>query len=271
MIILLKDGIRYTLWTPKDEVKEFEPMIIEHIKDIFGDGCLYFPKQKIKTPANNRSIPDGFVVDYKNRRWYIVEIKLLCDDAIRRIRDQLLDYKTAIENTRTRRDIYKSIKSIKPADFLDDLINDKDPKIVVIINRLGGEQGERFKEKVYNPHIAQIVEFKTFIRENVGLPVHIHSFEPLFKEEIPVKEIVIPRKIFPVGKKRPSGETRRQIIMVIEKMNQNIPHQQAFKEVADELGVTQATVRDKCTRGLGINTAEFTRLVKNKKIAEMIR
>ena len=67
--------------------------MIEHIEDIFGERCKYFPKQKLKTLADNRSIPDGFVIDFKNKKWYILELKLLCDDAIRRIRDQLGDYK----------------------------------------------------------------------------------------------------------------------------------------------------------------------------------
>ena len=83
--IILINGIKYRLCKLNDEVREFEPLIIKHIKDVFGDGCEYFPKQKVVTLANNRSIPDGFVVDFKNRKWYIVELKLLCDDAIRRI------------------------------------------------------------------------------------------------------------------------------------------------------------------------------------------
>jgi hypothetical protein len=180
-MVILKDGVRYDLWTPSHEVNDFEPMIIHHVKDIFGPGCEYFPKQKLKTLANNRSIPDGFVVDFKNKKWYIVELKLLCDDAIRRITGQIVDYKNATKNQKTLRSIYKSIKSIKDADFLDDLINDEKPKIVVIIDSLDGELGKQFIEKVEGTESkAKIIEFKTYYREGAEPnKVHIHSLEPL--------------------------------------------------------------------------------------------
>ncbi|GAH61687.1 unnamed protein product, partial [marine sediment metagenome] len=60
--MILIDGVRYKLWQPTDEVKEFEPMVVEHIKDIFGEDSVYFGRQKIKTRTGMGSIPDGFVV-----------------------------------------------------------------------------------------------------------------------------------------------------------------------------------------------------------------
>lgn len=189
--IVLKDGIKYLLHSYKDEVNDFEPTVIEHIKDIFGNDSEYFPKQKITTSANTRSIPDGFVVDFENKKWYIVELKLLCDDAIRRIRDQIGDYKTSIEKLETRRDIYKSITQSRNANFLDDLINDKDPEIIIIIDSLDGEKGKQFEEKVNKPHkMAKIIEFKTFDRGDAPSD-HVHLFEEL-KE---VEEIVLPKEI----------------------------------------------------------------------------
>jgi len=66
--ILLMDGVRYRLWTPENELNDFEPMIKYHIKDLFGNDCKYFPKRKLKTLADNRSIPDGFVIDFENQK-----------------------------------------------------------------------------------------------------------------------------------------------------------------------------------------------------------
>ncbi|MCC2818871.1 hypothetical protein LK537_16345 [Lachnoclostridium pacaense] len=37
----------------------------------------------------------------------------------------------------------------------------------------------------------------------------------------------------------------------------------AFKKCAEEYGLTEGTVRDKCTRQMDINTAEFYQLVKD--------
>ena len=36
MAMFIVDGVRYRLWTPKDEEKEFHPIIKEHINEIFG-------------------------------------------------------------------------------------------------------------------------------------------------------------------------------------------------------------------------------------------
>lgn len=69
--IILLNGAKYRTWKPTDEVRDFEPLVIEHIKDVFGDSCEYFPKRKLTTLANNSGIPDGFVVDFKKQKWYI--------------------------------------------------------------------------------------------------------------------------------------------------------------------------------------------------------
>jgi len=203
--ILLKDGVKYKLWTPRDEVKDFEPMVICHVKDIFGDGCEYFRKRALKSLANNRSIPDGFVIDFGNENWFIVELKLLGDDAIKRISDQIVSYKSALDNSSTRRKIYKSVKSIKDVPFLDDLINETPPEITIIIDNLEGAKGDQFIEKVKktDPNI-QIIEFQTFAR--VGCDpkkVHIHLFEPLYEiKPMPITEpsIITEEKIEVVGK-----------------------------------------------------------------------
>lgn len=42
MHTLIIDGVKYKLWTPKHEEKEFHPMIKEHSKEIFGEKSLYF-------------------------------------------------------------------------------------------------------------------------------------------------------------------------------------------------------------------------------------
>lgn len=202
--ILLKDGVRYRLWTPENEPNDFESMIKYHIKDIFGDNCEYFPKRKLKTLAGNRAIPDGFVIDFENQKWYIVELKLLCDDAIRRIAGQIVQYKNAVGNPRTIRDIYKSIKSIRDDGFLDDLINDMKPEIVVIIDSLDGKLGEQFKEQVEGTDRGiRIIEFKTFAREHVDPKmVHIHLFEPISNKTTIKRESYLAHSLGPTRKNK---------------------------------------------------------------------
>jgi len=112
-------------------------------------------------------------------------MKLLCDDAVNRISGQIVNYKNAIKNPNTRRNIYKAIKSIRDASFLDDLINEEPPQIVVLINSLDGGLGAKFREQVEGvDEDVKILVFKTFARvgDNDALdPKDIyHIFEPLY-------------------------------------------------------------------------------------------
>ncbi|MFZ2455580.1 MAG: hypothetical protein WAX07_03795 [Candidatus Altiarchaeia archaeon] len=183
--LLIQDGVKYSIWTPENEPADFEPMVKYHIKDIFGEEARYFPKQKLKTLANNSSIPDGFVIDFRNKKWYVVELKLLCDDAVRRISGQIVDYKNAMKNPLTRQQIFKSIydELNKPElhEAMYDLIINKNPEIVVLLVDLTGEMGAQFKEKVEGVDgNVKISVFKTFAREGVDPKmIHVHMFESL--------------------------------------------------------------------------------------------
>jgi len=76
--MLVIDGVKYKLWTPKDEEKEFHPMIKEHSKEIFGEDSLYFDvKHKLKSKSGIGSIPDAYVIKLsKPYQWYVVENEL---------------------------------------------------------------------------------------------------------------------------------------------------------------------------------------------------
>jgi hypothetical protein len=38
--MLLVDGVKYKLWTPKDEEKEFHPLVKASSKEIFGEELI---------------------------------------------------------------------------------------------------------------------------------------------------------------------------------------------------------------------------------------
>jgi hypothetical protein len=58
--MLLIYGVKYDLWTPKDEEKEFHPLVRAHYREIFGEDALYFDvKHVLKTPSKIGSIPDA--------------------------------------------------------------------------------------------------------------------------------------------------------------------------------------------------------------------
>ena len=61
--MLVIDGVKYRLWTPEDEEKEFHPMIREHHKEIFGEDSVYSDvKHKLKSKSGIGSIPDAYVI-----------------------------------------------------------------------------------------------------------------------------------------------------------------------------------------------------------------
>lgn len=193
--LLIQEGVKYRLWTPGNETTDFEPMIKYHISDIFGEETRYFQKQKLKTLANNNSIPDGFVLDFKNQKWYVVELKLLCDDAVRRISGQIVGYKNAMKNSHTRQQIFKSvyaeINKSEMHETLYKLIINKDPHIAVLIDSLEGELGAQFRENVVGVDDGvKISVFKTFAREGDDpKKIHIHMFESLYPSNL---NLVIP-------------------------------------------------------------------------------
>ena len=75
--MLLIDGVKYEEWVPPSE-DEFEQVVKEHAKDIFGEQSVYFDrKQKLKSLSGVGSIPDGYVITLGDSpQWHIVEVEL---------------------------------------------------------------------------------------------------------------------------------------------------------------------------------------------------
>ena len=76
--MLIIDDIKFEPWTPKDEEKEFHPMVQKHSKGIFGENTLYFDvKHVLKAASGIGSIPDAYVIDFsKPSKFYVVENEL---------------------------------------------------------------------------------------------------------------------------------------------------------------------------------------------------
>jgi len=200
--MFLIDGVKYQEWIPKSE-EEFEEIIKEHAKDIFGEDSLYFPlKRKLKTTAGIGSIPDGYVLSLQEEPcWYICEVEFHTHPLYEHIIAQLQKIITAAKTLQSQgvvRDaIYSEIKSapFKEAlikskigaedlhHFISNLIS-KPPTLVIPID----QKIDGLEEACDGLPIEEvrIVEFKTFAREGVeDLTVHAHLFEPLYKRVEP--------------------------------------------------------------------------------------
>jgi len=198
--MLLVDGIKYRPWAPRDEEKEFHPLIREHSKEIFGEDSLYFDvKHVLKTMSGIGSIPDAYVINLsKPSEWYVVENELASHPVYDHIVKQLTKFINGIANQKARNQIldilYDEInedsvlkatvqKLIDSADIyraLSKLLS-TDPRIVIIIDEKTSDVEEACQVLKYE---TDIVEFKTFVREDAE-NVRAHLFEPLRTTEKP--------------------------------------------------------------------------------------
>ena len=192
--MLVIDGVKYKLWTPTNEEKEFHPMVRKNSKVIFGETTVYFDiKTLLKSPSGIGSIPDAYVISLtKPSEWYVIENELsshsIYDHVIRQLtkfinglenqgaRSQIIDliYQAINDDSVLKAKVKKLIDSEDIYHFLSKLISTS-PRIVIVINEKTPELEEA--TKVLNYH-TDIVEFKTYVRENADT-VQAYLFEPL--------------------------------------------------------------------------------------------
>ena len=205
MKILLKDGIRYLPYKYKDE-DELERLLVEHSEIIFGADSVTFPKRKIKAQSGIATIPDGFVLLINEKKWYILEVELASHPLYEHIVVQISKFNSAIKNQNTRKKLidvfYDEIENniqIKYKlefnkitkelyKFLSDTIN-KDPEIIIVID----EQTKELDEVCEGlPFRTTVLSFETYHREEIGVGVHIHSFDTL--KDYKIKEPILPQE-----------------------------------------------------------------------------
>lgn len=200
---LLIDGVTYDAWTPKKEVEDLHPLVLEHIEHIFGTPSFYFAaKGNLISKGGIGSKPDGYVIAFGDSlQWHIVEIELSKHMEYEHIAWQLMKFNAAIEELKTRQSLIdelhdpikqdeilrarfkNAVRKAKGDDveiykFLSELLK-KAPIITVIIE----EYTNTVREALAQVSSAQIevVEFQTFTRADVGISVHAHLFEPVSK------------------------------------------------------------------------------------------
>ncbi|MCK4444335.1 MAG: winged helix-turn-helix domain-containing protein [Thermoplasmata archaeon] len=211
--MLIMDGVRY-LPHDYDNEDELEQMVVEHAKDIFGENSMFFPiKQSIKTRTGVKSVPDGYMIDFDKGRFYIIEIELSSHPEYDHINKQIGKFIQALKSHRTRQKIARVMRDyvngnivrqkfvterIGSSDvyqyFLEDILEEvpnQEYETIIVID----EETDKIKDacSILKPE-PRILEFKTFVRENTGPEVHIHSFEPLLEAKPRRKPPKVPKK-----------------------------------------------------------------------------
>lgn len=196
--MLIIDGVKYQLWTPKDEEKEFHPMVRENSKDIFGENSIYFDvKLTLRSSAGIGSIPDAYVIKLsKPYEWYVIENELsnhpIYDHVVKQLTKfingienqnatkQILDtiYQKINEDTELKAKVRKIIGTEDMYHFLSNLFS-KPPRIVILINKKTTELEEATKVLRYQ---TDIIEFQTFCRIDAE-NIRAFLFEPLIIEQ----------------------------------------------------------------------------------------
>lgn len=107
--MLLIDGVKYVEWTPTSE-GEFERMVEEHAKDIFGEQSIYLEKHRLRTKSGIGSIPDGYVIVFGDQpQWHIIEVELSTHPLYEHIVPQISKFINGIKNPSTQRDIVDTL------------------------------------------------------------------------------------------------------------------------------------------------------------------
>jgi hypothetical protein len=245
-------------------------MVIEHYKEIFSESAIFFDPQTMKTQIGIEGRNDGIVLVPEQNRWYILEVELSRHPLHEHIIPQITRFSIAYEEEGTRKKIrdtlYNAIKqdifkkavienqNEDPYKMLTDLI-DTQPTIAIIIDQKTPEL-DRICKKL--PFPTQTIDFKTYKRENVGIGVHIHEFQPLGekKEKTERHRIRLPKE---------GPQKLTQVLEVAELVFKGEELSKAFKNVSEQHEVHISTVRDKCTRQLDLDMGQFRELVQDKR------
>lgn len=196
-----------------------------------------------------------------NFTWYIIEVELSEHDYYSHIVPQIAKFKDSISNPNTRKklieifyaEIQKNEDFRKKADkirkekelhkILTDIIN-KPPEIIIIIDR-------KKREFEGNPEL-RVLEFTTFFSITDDNYEKVHIFDTFIDPEI--------NEIY----EEIEDEGLNQILEVTELiLKYNKDYSEAANIVASKKNVHSNTVKDKCTRRLGLYTEDFLNHIKD--------
>lgn len=142
-------------------------------------------------------------------------------------------YKTAAVQAQKIQDTYKYLtETIHIPPTIAIIIDQKTPELDAVCKNL--------------PFKTRTTEFKTYVREKVGINVQIHMFEPLY-EKPPIPKGLI------------------KILKVLEQVYKGKTYDEAVKITAKKLKLFQGTIRGACTKDIGITAKQFRKLIKDKK------
>lgn len=101
--IVIIQGKTKFIAAPFSSELELETVVQGNAELIFGPDSIYLPKSVIRTSDGAGTIPDGFVVDIRARRWFIVEVELAVHSVWNHIAPQIAKQIIAASQPASRR------------------------------------------------------------------------------------------------------------------------------------------------------------------------
>jgi len=191
-VIVTRDGT-YHLYNYKNE-NELERMVVEHSLEIFGKDTVYFDlKRKISSKSGFGTIPDGYVIDLKKNKLYLIEVELISHSLKKHVLPQITNFILALKNEGTTEklvgEFYNELPKSKKIDKkrLKSIV--RNWGIIIVIDDVGDPMKET------NPLLeivnflsmhgeVKAIPFQTYCKNGMIADDHVHSFKSFTKEEL---------------------------------------------------------------------------------------
>lgn len=190
--LIVSDNNKYRLHRYKSE-EELEKIAIKHATEIFGEDTTYLDiKKKMTSIKGISGIPDGFMIDFKRAKCYIIEVELSTHDIIRHIANQIFRFKVALNNNTGREELAKAFYDKLVEDNLKSRTSLSDIKqvvnnqfgIVIIIDDVSEQLAEIVNVLSQDGMEVIAVPFETYVDANNNFLYRFTTFtkEALEKE-----------------------------------------------------------------------------------------
>ncbi|MFV1977106.1 MAG: DUF5655 domain-containing protein [Candidatus Scalindua sp.] len=191
-VIVTRDGT-YHLYKYKNE-NDLERMVVEHSCEIFGKDTVYFDlKRKIISKSGRGTIPDGYVIDLKQNKLYLIEVELISHSLMGHIQPQIAKFIMALDNENTVSKLVDEFYNELPASIkiekerLKSIVQNWG--IIIVID----EVGDPMKE--INPLLeivnflskhgeVKAIPFQTYCKNSEVTDDHVHAFKSFTREEL---------------------------------------------------------------------------------------
>ena len=191
-VIVTKDGIYHLYNYPTED--DLERMVVEHAPEIFGTQTIYFDlKRKISSKSGFGTIPDGYVIDLKQDKLYLIEVELISHSLKKHVLPQITNFIMALDNEQTIEklvdEFYEELPESEKIDKkrLKSIV--KNWGVIIVID----EVGDPMKEM--NPLLeivnflskhgeVKAIPFQTYSKNGTLSDDHVHSFKSFTKEEL---------------------------------------------------------------------------------------